>query len=257
MITSDQFPVTELKQIFRQGKGSRIITNAHKINQGYFPDIERKKGSDFAFFETEDPEQILQKSTLLIEKYIPDRLNLHPTEEIQVLCPMKRGIIGSDNFNYVLQQKLNPQQVTISRMGRHFHLHDKVMQIRNNYDKNVYNGDVGKVTKIREEEQEIEVTFDGEKVNYDFSEMDELVLAYAVSIHKYQGSECPCVIIPIHTSHYKMLFRNLLYTGVTRGKKLVIVIGTKKALFIAVKTDHAQQRYTGLKDIIYKHQIDK
>lgn len=214
--------------------------------------MDHEKGSDFAFFQIEDSEEILSKTLELIQKHIPSRTKLHPIDEVQVLCPMRRGTIGADNFNHVLQQQLNPQELSISRMGRTFHLHDKVMQIRNNYDKKVYNGDIGRVSHINHEEQELKVCFDGMNVSYHFNEIDELVLAYAVSIHKYQGSECPCVIIPVHTSHYRMLFRNLLYTGVTRGKKLVILLGTKKALFIAVKTDHAQTRYTGLKNLMLK-----
>lgn len=253
LIASDQIPVTRLDQIFRQGKGSRIVTNAHRINKGYFPDVDHEKGSDFVFFQIEDSEEILSKTLELIQKHIPSRTKLDPIDEVQVLCPMRRGTIGADNFNHVLQEHLNPQELLISRMGRTFHLHDKVMQIRNNYDKKVYNGDIGRVSHINHEEQELKVFFDGAIISYHFNEIDELVLAYAVSIHKYQGSECPCVIIPVHTSHYRMLFRNLLYTGVTRGKKLVILLGTKKALFIAVKTDHAQARYTGLKSLILKN----
>lgn len=252
LIASNCVPISILDQIFRQGKGSRIITNAHRINKGYFPEIENEKGSDFAFFPIEESEEILSKTLELIEKHIPRRMKLHPIDEVQVLCPMRRGTIGADNFNHILQQKLNPQDLSISRMGRTFHLQDKVMQIRNNYDKKVYNGDIGRVSHINHEEQELQVCFDGVDVSYHFNEIDELILAYAVSIHKYQGSECPCVIIPVHTSHYRMLFRNLLYTGVTRGKKLVILLGTKKALFIAVKTDHAQRRYTGLKEVVQR-----
>ncbi len=250
LIASDQVPVTRLDQIFRQGKGSRIITNAHRINKGYFPDIDQKKGSDFAFFQIEDPEDIVKRALELIEKHIPNRTSFHPINDVQVLCPMRKGIIGADNLNHILQQKLNPQHLFISRMGRTFNLQDKVMQTRNNYDKKVYNGDIGRVIHIDHEAQELKVCFDEMSVTYNFNEIDELVLAYAVSIHKYQGSECPCVIIPVHTSHYRMLFRNLLYTGVTRGKKLVILLGTKKALFIAVKTDHAQSRYTGIKNMM-------
>jgi len=249
MIASNQVPVSSLDQIFRQGKGSRIVTNAHRINKGFFPDIEPEKGSDFVFFPIDEPEEILAKTIELIEKHIPKKTGLHSINEVQVLCPMRRGIIGADNFNHVLQQHLNPQELAVSRMGREFNLHDKVMQLRNNYDKKVYNGDIGRVTHIDHQEQELEISFDDKPVIYNFNEIDELVLAYAVSIHKYQGSECPCVIIPVHTSHYRMLFRNLLYTGVTRGKKLVILLGTKKALFIAVKTNHAQTRHTGLKNL--------
>jgi len=250
IIASNQIPISSLDQIFRQGKGSRIVTNAHKINQGVFPNIEHEKGSDFAFFAIDEPEDILAKTIELIEKHIPKRTGLHPINQVQILCPMRRGIIGADNFNHVLQQRLNPQELSVSRMGRDFNLHDKVMQLRNNYDKKVYNGDIGRVTHIDHQEQELEICFDENHVIYNFNEIDELVLAYAVSIHKYQGSECPCVIIPVHTSHYRMLFRNLLYTGVTRGKQLVVLLGTKKALFIAVKTDHAQTRHTGLKSAL-------
>ncbi len=161
---------------------------------------------------------------------------------------MKKGLIGTENLNIVLQEKMNPSPHPLSRMGRQFHVGDKVMQIRNNYQKEVYNGDVGRITAIDLTEQTLEVLFDDRRIDYDFGEIDELVLAYAVSIHKYQGSECPCIVIPVHTSHFKMLHRNLLYTGVTRGKKLVVLVGTKKALAIGVKNDEVKQRYTGLKE---------
>ena len=160
---------------------------------------------------------------------------------------MKRGVIGSENLNSVLQQHLNPSPTPLVRMGRCFHPGDKVMQIRNNYEKEVYNGDVGKIIEMDLSEQTLKVSFEGKVVPYDFLEMDELVLAYAVSIHKYQGSECPCVIIPVHTSHFKMLFRNLLYTGLTRGKKRVVFVGTKKALAIAIHNQEVLKRHTGLK----------
>ena len=250
MIYSKTLPVSRLKRIFRQGKGSRIVANAHQINAGYFPETENEQGSDFVFFNVESPDEILQKIIELIEQHIPSKLPLNPIDDIQVLSPMKKGIIGTDNLNHALQQRLNPQSLHLIRMGRHFNIHDKVMQIRNNYDKKVYNGDVGRITAINMEEQQLTVTFDGKEVPYDFCDIDELMLAYAVSIHKYQGSECPCVIIPVHTSHFKLLFRNLLYTGITRGKKLVILLGTKRALAIAVKTDNVKTRYTGLQHFL-------
>ncbi|MDJ0652065.1 MAG: ATP-dependent RecD-like DNA helicase [Simkaniaceae bacterium] len=246
LIHSETIPMTRLKFIFRQGKGSRIVANAHRINAGYFPETEHEQGSDFVFFNVEAPEEILSKIVTLIECHIPEKFLFHPIDDIQVLSPMKKGVIGTDNLNHALQQKLNPQPESLERMGRRFNLHDKVMQIRNNYDKKVYNGDVGRIASLDRENQELTVNFDGKEVAYDFSDIDELMLAYAVSVHKYQGSECPCVIIPVHTSHFKLLFRNLLYTGITRGKKLVILLGTKKALAIAVKTDHIKTRYTGL-----------
>lgn len=253
LIESETLPVTRLKWIFRQGKGSRIVANAHRINAGYFPETDHEQGSDFVFFNVESPDEILAKIISLIEKHIPEKFPFDSIDDIQVLSPMKKGIIGTDNINYALQQRLNPQELALERMGRHFHLNDKVMQIRNNYDKKVHNGDVGRISAIDLEAQELKVSFDGKEVTYDFSDIDELMLAYAVSIHKYQGSECPCVIIPVHTSHFKLLFRNLLYTGITRGKKLVILLGTKKALAIAVKTDNVKTRHTGLKHFLLKN----
>ncbi|MCB1108801.1 MAG: ATP-dependent RecD-like DNA helicase, partial [Chlamydiia bacterium] len=248
MIQSETIPMTRLKWIFRQGKGSRIVANAHRINAGYFPETEHEQGSDFVFFNVESPDEILAKITDLIEKHIPEKFPFDRIDDIQVLSPMKKGIIGTDNINHALQQRLNPQDLALERMGRHFHFNDKVMQIRNNYDKKVFNGDVGRIVKIDTVDQEVQVDFEGLTVPYDFSELDELVLAYAVSIHKYQGSECPCVVIPVHTSHFKLLYRNLLYTGITRGKKRVILIGTKKALAIAIKNNEAFLRHTGLMD---------
>ena len=159
---------------------------------------------------------------------------------------MNRGIIGTRNLNTVLQKELNPSTEPLIKMGRTFHVKDKVMQLRNNYDKEVYNGDVGSITKIDRVEQEILVDFEGQEVIYDFSDIDQLTLAYAASVHKFQGSECPCIIMPLHMTHYMMLYRNMLYTGITRGKKLVIVVGTKRALSLAVRNDKISQRYAGL-----------
>jgi len=159
---------------------------------------------------------------------------------------MNRGIIGTRNLNLILQKALNPSKDPLIKMGRTFHVHDKVMQLRNNYDKNVFNGDVGRIQKIDRIEQELYVDFDGEVVSYDFSDIDQLMLAYAVSVHKYQGSECPCIIMPVHTTHYMMLFRNMLYTGMTRGKRLVILVGTTKALSMAIRNNKVTKRYSGL-----------
>ena len=170
--------------------------------------------------------------------------------EIQVLAPMKKGVLGTENLNILLQQTLNPNKEMFSRSGKQFAVNDKVMQIRNNYDKNVYNGDVGYIKEIDSVDQMMIIDFDGQMVEYEFSELDEIVLAYAVSIHKYQGSECPCIVIPIHTSHFKLLHRNLLYTGVTRGKKLVILIGSLKAIGIAVRNDEVKKRFTGLRQAL-------
>ena len=247
-IESETLPVTRLTQIFRQARGSKIIRSAHSINKGFFPDLEYDPKSDFAFVEEPDPETILSKICFLVEKGIPEKYGFDRIDEVQVLAPMKKGIIGTENINHVLQQRLNPSEHPLTRMGRNFHCSDKVMQIRNNYDKKVYNGDVGRITRIDTTDQELQVNFDGMIVTYDFTELDDLVLAYAVSIHKYQGSECPCIVIPIHTAHFKLLYRNLLYTGITRGKKRVILVGTKKALAIAINNNEAFGRYTGLKD---------
>ncbi len=250
IIQSERVGVIQLKKIFRQAAGSLIITNAHRINQGEFPDLTYHPRGDFQFIEAEDPEDVVKIVVDLVANRLPKSHRFHPLDDIQVLSPMKRGIIGSENFNTVLQQQLNPSPTPLFRMGRCFNVGDKVMQMRNNYDKEVYNGDVGKIIEIDLSEQTLKVVFDGRVVAYEFLEMDELVLAYAVSIHKYQGSECPCVIIPVHTSHFKMLYRNLLYTGLTRGKKRVIFVGTKKALAIAIRNEEVLKRHTGLKNAL-------
>lgn len=254
IIQSKCLPVTELKTIFRQAAGSQIVINAHKINAGEFPDLNYRPKSDFQFIEAETPEEILKIITRLVVKDLSQVYRFHRFDDIQVLCPMKRGVIGCENFNQVLQQHLNPSPTPLTRMGRQFHVGDKVMQIRNNYEKEVYNGDVGKIVEMDLIEQVLKVSFEGRVISYEFMELDELILAYAVSIHKYQGSECPCVIIPVHTSHFKMLFRNLLYTGLTRGKKRVILVGTKKAIAIAIGNQEVLKRFTGLSAAIQKMQ---
>jgi exodeoxyribonuclease V alpha subunit len=246
LIQSDAIPVIQLKKIFRQAAGSRIVTNAHAINAGQFPDISFQPRSDFRFISVEEPEEVVKVILDLVKSEIPRSCHFHRFDEIQVLAPMKKGLMGIENLNVLLQQNLNPCPTPLIRMGRCFHVGDKVMQLRNNYEKEVYNGDIGKIVEIDLTEQQLKVVFDGKWVVYEFLEIDELALAYAVSIHKYQGSECPCVIIPVHTSHFKMLYRNLLYTGITRGKKLVVLVGSKKALSIAVRNEDVSKRYTGL-----------
>ncbi len=250
LIHSERLPVIQLKKIFRQAAGSLIITNAHRINQGEFPDLSYHPRADFQFIESENPDEVVKTIVDLVTNRLPKTYRFHRFDDIQVLSPMKRGLIGSENLNAILQQHLNPSPTPLFRMGRCFHVGDKVMQIRNNYEKEVYNGDVGKITEIDLTEQTMKVGFEGKIVSYDFIEIDELILAYAVSIHKYQGSECPCVIIPVHTSHFKMLFRNLLYTGLTRGKKRVVFVGTKKALAIAIRNEEVLKRHTGLKEAL-------
>ena len=250
VIQSGTIPVTQLTEIFRQAKGSKIITNAHKINQGEFPSILTSPDSDFHFIEAETPEAIQQIILELVGKEIPDKWHFDRIEDIQVLSPMKRGVIGSELLNDALQTLLNPSSSPLFRAGRKFHLYDKVMQIRNNYDKGVSNGDIGRIEEINAGEQTLVVSFDGKFVEYQFAELDELLLAYATSVHKYQGSECACIVIPIHTSHFKLLHRNLLYTAVTRGKRQVYLVGTKKAIAIAIHNDQVQKRYTGLEKAI-------
>lgn len=247
IIDSEIIPVARLTEIFRQARGSRIITNAHRINEGEFPSLTVKANSDFFFIEAVEYEQVIHEIKTLVTGRLKKKYDYDSFDQIQVLSPMKKGEIGTENLNFVLQQALNPSQKPLLWAGKQFHEKDKVMQIRNNYKKEVYNGDIGRIVEIDTVMQQMIVDFDGKVVDYDFTELDELVLAYAVSVHKYQGSECPCIIMPIHTAHFKLLHRNLLYTGVTRGKKLVIVIGTKKAIALAVNNDEVKKRHTGLK----------
>ena len=184
----------------------------------------------------------------LTKERIPRRFGFNPVDDIQVLTPMYRGVVGAENLNRKLQDILNPGEGGVQRGDRFYRVHDKVMQIRNNYDKEVFNGDIGKILQIDAEQQELEISFDGRRVAYGFGELDEVVLAYAVSVHKSQGSEYPAVVIPIVTQHYILLQRNLIYTAVTRGKKLVVMVGTRKALAIGVKNDKARKRYTHLRE---------
>lgn len=253
LIESQLFSTTLLKEIFRQAKGSKIITNAHMINEGVFPDLTTEPGGDFFFISAETGEQILSKIIELITTRLPKKYNLDPINDIQILAPMRRGVIGIENLNQTLQKVLNPNTEGISMGGINYLLGDKVMQIRNNYTKEVYNGDIGTIISINEEKGEVTLRFDHKKIEYTRRELDEIVLAYATSIHKYQGSECPCVIIPMHTSHFMMLQKNLLYTGVTRGKRLVILVGAAKAIAMAVSNDKANKRYTGLQEALSVH----
>lgn len=247
MIDSHTVTTTKLYQIFRQAKNSKIITNAHNINKGLMPDlIPPEQNSDFLFYESDNPEEMVSKIIRLCKEEVPRAYNLHPTKQIQVLAPMKRGMVGIENLNVALQKALNPTSSGIERFGRSLKVGDKVMQIRNNYNRGVLNGDVGWITEIDTDDGLVLVDFDGNEVEYDFSELDEIVLAYAVSIHKYQGSESPCIIMPVHTSHFKLLKRNLLYTGITRGKKLVILIASKRAVAMAVKNNDVEKRHTCL-----------
>ncbi len=249
IIDSGIAPVVQLNEIFRQAKESSIIVNAHKINEGIIPNLQSRpdKTDDFYFIEQEDPEKSLEMIINLVRQRIPKRFGFDPFNDIQVLTPMHRGTVGAGNLNIELQKALNPGEEGVFRGGRLFRVNDKVMQVVNNYDKEVYNGDIGRIVSIDEEEKEVKVIIDDREILYDHSDLDELVHAYAISVHKSQGSEYPAVVIPILTQHYVLLQRNLLYTGVTRGKKLVVIVGTKKAMAIAVKNNRTENRYTLLK----------
>ncbi len=252
IIASGAVPVVELNEIFRQARESSIVVNAHLINSGSVPSFKRSSEGgrldDFYFIEKEEPEDVLKLIIQMVKERIPKRFGLDPVDEIQVLTPMHKGTVGAGNLNAQLQNALRPtQEGGVSRGGRHFRTGDKVMQIKNNYDKDVFNGDIGRVVRIDYESQEATLSFDGREVAYDFADLDEIVLAYAVSVHKSQGSEYPAVVIPVLTQHYVLLQRNLIYTAITRGKKLVVLIGTKRALTIAVKNDKTQKRYTRLR----------
>lgn len=249
IITSGAVPVMELNEIFRQARESLIIVNAHKINQGQMPAFKPsdQKLADFYFIEQEEPEKVLGIILELVKERIPKRFGFDPIDDIQVLTPMHKGLVGAGNLNVELQNALNPAPDSLSRGGKNFRVNDKVMQIRNNYEKKVFNGDLGRIIKINLEAQEVIIDFDGKHVAYDYSDLDEVVPAYAISIHKSQGSEYPAVVIPILLQHYVLLQRNLIYTGVTRGKKLVVMVGSKKALAIGIGNDKTKKRYTHLR----------
>jgi len=251
IIASSAVPVVALDKIFRQAQTSRIIVNAHKINEGIVPYPDRAEShdphNDFFFIEQEDPEKIVGIILELVKVRIPKRFGFDPFNEIQVLTPMHRGLVGSANLNRELQAALNPGEGGITRGERTHRVNDKVMQIRNNYDREVFNGDIGRITAIKCEDKEIAIEFDGREVVYEFSDLDEIVPAYAVSVHKSQGSEYAAVIIPIVTQHYILLQRNLIYTAVTRGKQLVILVGSRKAMAIGVSNNKTRKRYTRLR----------
>jgi exodeoxyribonuclease V alpha subunit len=248
IIGSGVVPVVRLTEVFRQAAQSKIITNAHRINQGYIPDLTKPEGdSDFYFVPAVDPEQAVARIVDLVQTRIPKRFRLNPIRDIQVLCPMNLGGVGARSLNIELQAALNPAgDRKVERFGWTFAPGDKVMQIENDYDKEVYNGDIGYIKDVDPEAGELVANFDGQDVTYAFGELDTLVPAYAVTIHKSQGSEYPAVVIPVMTQHYKMLQRNLIYTGVTRGKQLVILVGQPKAVAIAVKNVSGRRRWSKL-----------
>ena len=249
IIASGAVPVVRLTEIFRQAAESRIVTNAHRINQGLMPNLASVEGGDFYFVDAADPADGVRKLRAIVKDRIPKRFGLDPIRDIQVLCPMNRGGLGARSLNIELQEVLNPpNEIRIERFGWTFCPGDKVMQTENDYDKDVYNGDLGVVSRIDLEEGEITVDFEDREVVYGVGELDELVLAYATTIHKSQGSEYPAVVIPLTTQHYTMLQRNLIYTGVTRGKRLVVLVGQRRALAIAVKGRQTRRRWSKLKE---------
>ena len=250
VISSGAVPVVRLTEVFRQAAQSRIITNAHRINQGSIPDLSPPEAeSDFYFVQADDPENAVGRIIELVKARIPKRFGLDPIRDIQVLCPMNRGGVGARSLNIELQAALNPAgDRKVERFGWTFAPGDKVMQIENDYDKEVYNGDIGFVTAVEPDEDELTASFDGRSVTYGFGELDTLVPAYAATIHKSQGSEYPAVVIPLMTQHYAMLQRNLLYTGVTRGKRLVVLVGQKKAVAIAVHNVSGRRRWSKLQE---------
>jgi exodeoxyribonuclease V alpha subunit len=238
-----------LTEVFRQAAESQVIVNAHRINQGKMPMLEAKEGSDFFFVDAADPEEGVRKLLAVVGERIPGRFGLDPVRDIQVLCPMNRGGLGARSLNIALQAALNPPgELRVERFGWTFCPGDKVMQVANDYERDVFNGDLGVITEFDLEEAELTVSFEGRAVVYGFGELDELVLAYATTIHKSQGSEYPAVVIPLTTQHYTMLARNLLYTGVTRGKRLVVLVGQRRALAIAVKNASGRRRWSKLRE---------
>ena len=246
IIDSGCVPVVRLTRIFRQAQGSRIIMNAHRINKGESIDMRGGKDSDFFFVTKESNQEVVDTISQYCRTNLPKYYHVDPLQDIQVLTPMQRGECGAVNLNQVLQEAMNPSKIFLRRGGTQYRLKDKVMQIRNDYDKEVFNGDIGTITKVDVEERELTVLFDEREVVYDVTELDELALAYAVTIHKSQGSEYPIVVMPFTMSHFVMLQRNLLYTGVTRAKKILVLVGEKKAVYYAIKNETTTGRNTML-----------
>ena len=246
IIDSGCVPVVRLTRIFRQAQGSRIIMNAHRINKGESIDMRGGKDSDFFFVTKQSNQEVVDTIVQYCKTNLPRYYHVDPLQDIQVLTPMQRGECGAVNLNQVLQEAMNPSKIFLRRGGTQYRLKDKVMQIRNDYDKEVFNGDIGTITKVDMEERELTVLFDEREVIYDVTELDELTLAYAVTIHKSQGSEYPIVVMPFTMSHFVMLQRNLLYTGVTRAKKILVLVGEKKAVYYAIKNETTTGRNTML-----------
>jgi exodeoxyribonuclease V alpha subunit len=250
IISSGVVPVIELKKIYRQESESLIIHNAHKVRDGQFPFIGKPKNNDFFFIEKNEPEEVVKIILDLLTRRIPGSFNFNPLFDIQVLVPTNKGVVGVKNLNSRIQNILNPDGNRIIRDSVEFRQNDKVIQLKNNYEKDVYNGDIGIISNINYETEELTVNFDGKNVNYNFFELDEISLSYAISIHKSQGSEFKCVIVPLLTSHYMLLQRNLLYTAITRARELAVIVGSKKAIGMAVNRSIVEDRYTNLKYLL-------
>ena len=253
LIGCGRLPVARLTEIFRQASASRIIVNAHRVNAGTMPDLAAPDGdSDFYFVEVADAEDAAAKIVKVVAERIPARFGLDPISDVQVLCPMNRGAAGARALNLALQTALNAASgaAAVERFGFTYRIGDKVMQVENNYDREVFNGDIGFITNVAHDEGVVTVNIAGRLVVYPFGELDELVLAYATTIHKSQGSEYPAVVIPVSTQHYAMLQRNLLYTGMTRGKRLVVLIGQRKAIAITVRGIQGRRRWSKLRELL-------
>ena len=248
IIDSEVVPVVRLTTIFRQEQRSLIIVNAHRVNEGKYPVVKGERDRDFYFIEEENPQVAAQKIIDLCSYRLPEKYKINPVTDIQVLTPMYKGAVGADNLNYQLREALNPSGKQIIYKKSFFRENDKIMQTKNNYDKEVYNGDIGIINKINREENFLEVDFYDRKIIYDYADLNEVVLAYAITVHKSQGSEYKIIILPVSTQHYLLLQRNLLYTGITRAKEMVILIGTKKALWIAIKNNKTFHRNTLLQE---------
>jgi len=249
LLASGVLPSALLDVVFRQAGESRIITTAHAVNAGRIPEFTPETGGDFFFIERESTDDALGVILELVRDRIPAKFGFDPARDIQVLAPMNRGVLGVRNLNARLQDAINPRREgggAVSRFGTEFRAGDKVIQTRNNYDKDVFNGDIGTIRAISQDDRELVVDFDARRVTYDFNELDELNPAFAITVHKSQGSEFPCVILPVAMEQYLLLQRNLLYTAITRGKRLVIVVGQKKAFATAVRNHTVRKRCSGL-----------
>lgn len=252
IIASERVDLVKLERIFRQAEDSDIIINAHRINKGLFPELKPGPQSDFFFIEEDDPEKLVELINELCTRRLPRYYKVDPLTDIQVLSPMQRGNTGAMNLNLVLQKSLNKNTRGIDYGGRSYYLGDKVMQIKNNYDKVVFNGDIGIISHIDFEDKTIKVMFDNRIVDYELDDMDELVLAYAITVHKSQGSEYKIVVAPLTTQHYMMLQRNLLYTCVTRARQIMVLVGSRKAVYLAVKNNKIAKRNTRLAEFLKK-----